>query len=267
MLKTGFIGGGNMAFAMVGGLVKGGVLPPEDILVSDLSPCARSALEQAFAVKTSTDNRALAQMARFIVLAVKPQQYQSIIDEIKDVVLADKQKVVITIAPGWTLARLESAFGGPLKLVRTMPNTPALVGEGMSAACKNELVTPDEMEQVVSLIGSYGRVEVVPEALFDAFTALCACSPAFVFMMIEAMADAAVREGFARDQAYALVSQAVLGSARMVLETGKHPAQLKDMVCSPGGSTIEGVCALEESGFRAAIFQAIERAASKNREL
>jgi len=267
MFKAGFIGGGNMALAIIGGIIKSGVLLPEDIIVSDRTPEMLTAIEKKYGVNTTLDNREVAQRSQLIFLTIKPQFYQNVIEQIKDTFLAESEKIVITVAPGWTLARTGSAFGGSCKIVRTMPNTPAFVGEGITAACKNDLVATAEMEQVCQLLGSFGRVEILPEGLFDAFTALCGSSPAFVFMMIEAMADAAVREGILRSQAYILASQAVLGSAKMVLELGRHPAELKDMVCSPGGSTIEGVRALEESGMRAAFFKAVEQTAAKSKNM
>ena len=265
MLKTGFVGGGNMAGAMIGGMMKSGVFTPGEIVVSDASTKALEALREKFAVDTTPCNREAVSEAELVVLTVKPQVYGKVLDEIKD--LVDETKIVMTVAPGWTLERTQAALGKPCKMVRAMPNTPALVGEGMTAVCPNERVTPAEMEQVLAMSSSFGRVEVLPESQFDAFVALCGSSPAFVFMMIEAMADAAVWEGLPRAQAYSLASQAVLGSARMVLELGKHPAELKDMVCSPGGTTIEGVRALEEKGLRAAVMEALRRTADKARSL
>ena len=267
MLKVGFIGGGNMALAMMGGMIKSGGFTPENIIVSDANPGVLKSLGEKWAVNTTEDNRKAAQRAQVIFLAVKPQFYQNVIDQVKDTVLADQAKIIVTVAPGWTLSRIQNAFGAPCKIVRTMPNTPAFVGEGMTGVCHNELVTPAEVQQLCALLGSFGQVEILPENLSDAFSTLCGSSPAFVFMVIEAMADAAVREGFPRGQAYRLASQAVLGSAKMVLELGMHPGELKDMVCSPGGSTIEGVKALEEKGMRAAFLEAIERTTAKAQKL
>ncbi len=165
---------------------------------------------------------------------------------------------MITIAPGKTLSWLAEQFGKQVKIVRTMPNTPAMVGEGMTAACPNEYLTEEETAYVRTLLESFGRVEIVAERLMDAVVAVSGSSPAYVFMMIEAMADAAVSGGMPRPQAYQFAAQAVLGSAKMVLETGKHPGELKDMVCSPAGTTIESVRVLEELGFRSAIFEAMK---------
>lgn len=181
--------------------------------------------------------------------------------------MVQEDQIIITLAPGKTLAWLEKMFKKPTKIVRTMPNTPAMVSEGMTAACPNEYVTDEELAYVCEILKSFGDVEVVPEKLIDAVVAVSGSSPAYVYMMIEAMADAAVAEGMPRHQAYKFAAQAVLGSAKMVLETGKHPGELKDMVCSPGGTTIEAVKVLEETGFRGALMQAMEICAEKSRNL
>ena len=178
------------------------------------------------------------------------------IEEIKDFVRDDQ--IIITIAPGKTLAWLEEQFGKKVKIVRTMPNTPAMVGEGMTAACPNKYVTEEELKHTVSILSAFGKVEVVPERLMDVVVSTSGSSPAYVFMFIEAMADAAVADGMPRAQAYKFAAQAVYGSAKMVLETGKHPGELKDMVCSPAGTTIEAVRVLERNGFRSAVIEAMK---------
>lgn len=175
--------------------------------------------------------------------------------------------MVIGIAPGKTLEWLEEKSGKPLKVVRCMPNTPAQVGEGMTGLCINDRVTEADLEQVLAITNSFGHTEVVPQRLMDAVSAVSGCSPAYVFMFIEAMADAAVSQGMPRKQAYQFAAQAVLGSAKMVMETGMHPGELKDMVCSPAGSTIEGVRTLEKHGFRSAVFEALEACAEKGKKL
>ena len=154
-----------------------------------------------------------------------------------------------------------------MKLVRTMPNTPALVGEGMTAACVNRHVTEEEKAYALRLLSSFGKVRLVPEHLIDAVVAVSGSAPAYVFLFIEAMADAAVAEGMPRAQAYEFAAQAVYGSAKMVMETGKHPGELKDMVCSPGGTTIEAVRVLEEKGFRSAVTEAMRACADVSRRL
>ena len=216
-------------------------------------------------IHVTADNREAAVKSEVLVLSVKPQYYEQAISEIRDCI-RDEQ-IIVTLAPGKTLSWLEEKFGKPVKIVRTMPNTPALVGEGMTAACPNQYVTDQEKEYVLRLLGAFGKVEVVPEHLIDAVVAVSGSSPAYVFMLIEAMADAAVAEGMPRAQAYEFAAQAVYGSAKMVLETGKHPGELKDMVCSPAGTTIEAVRVLEKEGFRSAVIEAMKACADVSRNL
>lgn len=262
-MKLGFIGAGNMAKAIIGGILKSGIVAKEEILVSDASEQAR---ERAgvLGVGVTGDNREAAK-SDTVFLAVKPQFYGEVIAEIAPVVT--ESTLVITIAPGWSLDKLSAAFGKKVKLVRTMPNTPAMVGAGMTAACKNELVTEDELRYACMLLESFGKCQVIPERLIDAVIVASGSSPAYVYMFIEALGDGAVREGMPRDMAYRFAAQAVLGSAKMVLETGLHPGALKDMVCSPAGTTIEAVRVLEERGFRSAVLEAMNACAEKSRSL
>ncbi len=260
-MKIGFIGAGNMAKAMLGGILANGIFNKEEIIASDASEACLKAIEDSLGISTTTDNKIVAKQADVIVLAVKPQYYGSVIEEIKDGV--QSHQIIVTIAPGQTIERLEHLFGKTLKLVRTMPNTPALVGEGITAVCKNKEVTEDELRYICKILEGFGKVEVVGEHLMDVVVSVSGSSPAYVFMFIEAMADAAVADGMPRKQAYEFAAQAVLGSAKMVLETGKHPGELKDMVCSPGGTTIEAVRVLEEKGLRSTIFEAMKACTKK----
>ena len=255
-MKLGFIGTGNMASAIMGGIIKNNVIPAEEIIGADLFAPGRERAQKEYGINVTADNKEVAQKAETIILSVKPQFYESVIADIKDVV-TDKQ-IIITIAPGKTLAWLAEQFGKDVKIVRTMPNTPAMVGEGMTAATPNEHVTKEELDYACKILSAFGKVEVVTEHMMDAVVAVSGSSPAYVFMFIEAMADAAVAEGMPRAQAYKFAAQAVLGSAKMVLETGKHPGELKDMVCSPAGTTIEAVGVLEEHGFRSAVIDAMK---------
>ena len=211
------------------------------------------------------DNRGTAQFADVLFLAVKPQYYEEVIREIAGAVRDDE--IIVTIAPGKTLAWLEKTFGRSLKIIRTMPNTPAMVREGMMGLCPNDRVTEEELSKVRRLCESFGKTEVISEKLMDVVTAVAGSSPAYVFLMIEAMADGAVADGMPRDKAYRFAAQAVLGSAKMVLETGRHPGELKDMVCSPGGTTMEAVRVLEEKGFRSALIEAEKACVQKSREM
>lgn len=258
--QIGFIGCGNMASAMIGGMVRSGVCDAGQIVASNRSAGKVAVLKEQYGIAAAEDNLSAAN-AKYIVLAVKPVFYQQVIDEIKNAVTADQ--VIVTIAPGFTIEALKSMFGKELKFVRTMPNTPALVGEGMTAYVCNSLVSSDEKEQLVRLLEGFGKTEEVEERYMDAVVAVSGSSPAYVYMFMEAIADAAVLEGMPRDKAYRFAAQAVLGSAKMVLETGKHPGQLKDDVCSPGGTTIEAVKVLEQKGMRGALMDAMHACALK----
>lgn len=260
-MTVGFIGAGNMATAMMSGILQKGLLQPSDILAA--SPHDR--VSEKLRVRFTMDNRQAAAESDVLFLSVKPQIYETIIAEIKNDLKAGQ--LIITIAPGKTLAWLREQFGRDLPIIRTMPNTPAMVGEGMTAACPNEFVTEEQKETAWKLLGSFGRVEVVPEHLMDVVTSVSGSSPAYVFILIEAMADAAVADGMPRQQAYTFAAQAVMGSAKMVLETGRRPAELKDMVCSPAGTTIEAVRVLEEKGFRSAVIEAMKACTEKGRRL
>ena len=207
-MKLGFIGTGNMASAIMGGIIKNNVIPAEEIIGADLFAPGRERAQKEYGINVTADNKEVASKAETIILSVKPQFYASVIADIKDVV-TDNQ-IIITIAPGKTLAWLEEQFGKEVKIVRTMPNTPAMVGEGMTAVCPNEHLTEDEIAYVKSLLESFSRAEIVPERLMDVVTAVSGSSPAYVFMLIEAMADAAVSGGMPRKQAY----QFAAGSSR-----------------------------------------------------
>lgn len=255
-MKLGFIGTGNMASAIMGGIIKEQIIPANEIIGADLFAPGRERVKEQFGIQVTDSNKEVVEKAEMIILSVKPQFYGEVIKGIKDDI-KDNQ-IVITIAPGKTLNWLGEQFGKKVKIVRTMPNTPAMVGEGMTAVCPNQYLTEDEITYVRTLLESFGRVEIVPERLMDVVVSTSGSSPAYVFMFIEAMADAAVSGGMPRQQAYQFAAQAVLGSAKMVLETGKHPGELKDMVCSPAGTTIEAVRELEERGFRSAVIEAMK---------
>lgn len=264
-MKLGFIGTGNMASAIMGGVINKEIIPANEIIGADLFAPGRERAKEQFGIHVTASNKEVVENTDVIILSVKPQFYADVISEIKDYV-KDSQ-IIITIAPGKTLAWLAEQFGKDVKIVRTMPNTPAMVGEGMTAACPNEHMTEDEIAYVKTILGSFSKVEIVPERLMDVVTAVSGSSPAYVFMFIEAMADAAVCAGMPRPQAYKFAAQAVLGSAKMVLETGKHPGELKDMVCSPAGTTIGAVRVLEEKGFRSAVFEAVKTCEEISRSL
>lgn len=263
--RIGFIGCGNMGGAMVQGILDSGKCEKTGIMISEKSQEVLEKKQLAFGTKATTDNKEAAAFADVLFLAVKPQFYESVISEIKDSVREDQ--IIVTIAPGKTLAWLEERFGRKVKLIRTMPNTPAMVKEGMMGMCINENVTEEELAFVRDICEGFTRTEVIAESLMDVVTAVSGSSPAYVFMFIEAMADAAVAGGMPRAQAYKFAAQAVLGSAKMVLETGKHPGELKDMVCSPAGTTIQAVRVLEEKGMRSAVFEAMMKCLDISRNM
>lgn len=264
-MKIGFIGCGNMASAMIGGIISNRTAAPEDILASAKTEGTRTRVKESLGVCVTASNREVAAFADVLVLAVKPFYYEEIIGEIKDSVKEDT--IIVSITPGKKLDWLEEQFGKPTKIVRTMPNTPALVGEGMSCICGNLRAAQEDVDKVCKIFSGFGKTEIVTEEMIDVVVGVSGSSPAYVFMFIEAMADAAVADGMPRAQAYRFAAQAVLGSAKMVLETGKHPGELKDMVCSPKGTTIEAVRVLEEKGFRSAVIEAMKACVRKTREV
>lgn len=264
-MKIGFIGCGNMGGAMMKGMIVSGKCQPKDIIASDMLEDALEKKKEELSIGITTDNKKVVEVAQVLFLAVKPQFYESVIREIKDVIR--NNQIIVTIAPGKTLEWLKEQFGQDLKIIRTMPNTPAMVMEGMMGICPNENVTEEEVALVRDLCSGFSNTEVITENLMDVVTGVSGSSPAYVFMFIEALADGAVAEGMPRTQAYKFAAQAVLGSAKMVLDTGKHPGELKDMVCSPAGTTIEAVRILEEKGMRSAVFEAVKGCIAKSRSL
>lgn len=264
-MKIGFIGLGNMATAMIGGILKKGICRPEEVIGSDLSMQGRQKAADTFGIRVTEHNKEAAKEADIVVLSVKPQFYAPVIEEIRTEVT--DTKIIISIAPGKRIEWMTELFGRNIKLVRCMPNTPALVGEGCTGVCCNAAVTEAEKDTVMELLRGFGKADWVAEGLMDAVVGVSGSSPAYVFMLIEAMGDAAVAAGMARKQAYEFAAQAVLGSAKMVLDTGKHPGELKDMVCSPGGTTIDAVCTLEKKGFRTAIMEAMKDCIEKSKNM
>ena len=264
-MKFGFIGCGNMASAIISGGLKKEIFTKEELLASVKTEVSAQKVRDALGISCTTDNLAVAAQADFLFLAVKPQFCEEVAAQISQ--HRKGGQILVSIAAGKTLAWLKEKFGKDQKIIRTMPNTPALVGEGITGVCPDDLVTEEEINQVLTILGSFGKAAVVTEPVLDIVGAVSGSSPAFVFMFIEAMADGAVAEGMPRKQAYEFAAQAVLGSAKMVLETGLHPGALKDMVCSPGGTTIEGVNVLEKEGMRSAVMDAVRACIAKTRKL
>lgn len=257
----GFIGCGKMGQAILTGLLSKRNIDKSLIRVSAKTETTLIKVKENFGVHTTTNNRDIGKWADILVITVKPDLHKEIIEEIRTEI--SPNTIVVTIAAGITLQFLEQSFGMPVKAVRAMPNTPSLVGEGMTALCFHDLILKGEREQVFNIFESLGQVEVFPEILMNSVPAISGSSPAYVYMMIESLADGAVMQGIARDKAYRMAAQAVLGAAKMVLETGLHPGVLKDQVCTPGGATIEAVAALEKTGFRSSILSAMESCTEK----
>ena len=267
MLKKtiGFVGGGNMAGAMIGGILSSGLLEASNIIASAKTGKTLTKLKETFGIRVTLSNTEVAENADIIFLAVKPYLYESVIKEIRGAVT--EKQIIVSIAAGQSIERIESAFGNRVKLVRTMPNTPATVMEAMSALSPNDDISDDELSDILSIFESFGKAEIIPESLMDAVTGVSGSSPAYVYLFIEAMADAAVKDGMPRAQAYKFAAQSVLGTAKMVLKTGRHPGELKDAVCSPGGTTIEAVTRLEAGGFRNTIITAQNACTAKSKEM
>lgn len=264
MAKIGFIGMGNMAGAIMRGSLK--AFAPEEMMFFDANAAQAEKVTAETGVKHAASNTELVSQVKYIILAVKPQVLPNVMAEIKDVV--KKEQVVISIAAGFAIADLAEGLGEQARIVRVMPNTPAMVGEGMTGVSYDaEKFSDEEKKMVETIFTSIGKMELVNENMMDVVASASGCSPAYVYMFIEALADGCVKNGLPRALAYKMVSQAVLGSAKMVLETGKHPGELKDMVCSPGGTTIEGLAALEECGFRGALIKACDANFQKNKLL
>ncbi len=267
MKKLGFIGVGNMGRAILDGVIGSGFLRPEEIAVFDVDQGKTDELRARYGELTAAQtDRELVETCACVLLAVKPQYLAGVLPAIRP---CASGKSVISIAAGWTFAMLTDILDAEsgARVLRVMPNTPALVGAGYTALCEETTLTPDMFAWAKALFGTLGVAEVLPERLFDAVIAVSGSSPAYAYLFIEAMADAAVELGMPRDTAYRAAAQAVLGSAKMVLETGEHPGRLKDNVCSPGGTTIAAVRTLEERGFRGAVIDAMIACADKSKAM
>ena len=263
--RVGFIGAGNMGEALIKGLVNAGVVPAKSILATDVRTDRLDELARTFGIQVVTGNGELVKSVDVVVLAVKPQIMDAVVAEIAPVVTRDT--LLISIAAGIAIARIRTALGKDARLIRVMPNTPALVLEGATAVAGAAGLEPGDIDVARVIFGAVGRVVVLDEGLMDVVTGLSGSGPGYVALVIEALADGGVRMGLDRATALALAAQTVLGAARLVRDTGMHPGVLKDMVSSPGGTTIAGIAALEERGLRAALIQAVERATLRSREL
>jgi pyrroline-5-carboxylate reductase len=263
--RIGFIGAGQMANALARGFLKAGLATPDQVSAADVDEAARQKFAQTTGAQAVVDSTAVVRQSDVIFLAVKPQQIAAVAEKLLGKIGGGK--LLVSIAAGVRLASLAERFGPDLRMIRVMPNTPCLIGQGVCAYSLGKHATPEDGALVGRLLSSLGSAWPVEEKLLDAVTGLSGSGPAFVYMMIEALSDAGVRVGLPRAMATAMAAQTVRGSADMVLASGEHPAVLKDRVTSPGGTTIAGLQAMEQGGVRAALMAAVEAATKRSEEL
>jgi pyrroline-5-carboxylate reductase len=262
----GFIGAGNMAGALIRGLIRAGVASPERIVASDPSAERRAELSGELGISVETDNLAVAAASDVVVLSVKPQVLPGILPNLR-ATARERSRLWISVAAGTKTRAIEEGLGGGVRVVRVMPNTPALVGAGATAIARGSAATEDDVRLTTTLFDAVGRTAVLDEAHLDAITGLSGSGPAFVLLVIEALSDGGVRAGLPRAVATSFAAQTVYGTAKLLLETGQHPAALKDAVTSPGGTTITGLEELERQGVRGALIAAVHAATLRSREL
>lgn len=260
-MKIGFIGAGNMAGAMIRGLLSSGI-QPEDVIASDKYPPSLEAAAKNFGIRTTPDNHLVAQESDVLFLAIKPHFYQSVIEEIRQDIRPEQ--IVVSMTLGKSLEEVSGYFEKELKLVRIMPNMNAMVLESVTAYSPGPGIGDEDNQTMLKLLESFGQVYQIPESQMDAVTGVAGSGPAYIFMMIEAMAQAGIKAGLSHKDAYQMAAQTTLGSAKSVLESELHPAILRDQVCSPAGSTIEAVAVLEKTGFKTAVIQAIDACVKKS---
>lgn len=264
--RIGFIGCGSMGSAMLKGILKAHIVDPDEVIVSCKSEETGKRIRETFAADVTHDNKNVAEESDMLFIAVKPYQFPEIASEIKEVLSEDQ--IIISVIAGMSVDALQEKLGSAhLQIMRAMPNTPAAVGEAMTALVPGSFMTEQNIAYTKRIFESFGRAEIVPENLMDTVTGVSGSSPAYIYMLIEAMADEAVKQGMTRKSAYIFAAQTVLGSAKMVLETGMHPGELKDAVTSPGGTTIEGLSVLEDGGFRGLVMEGIDAAIEKSRSM
>ena len=263
-MRYGFIGCGNMGGAVARAVCRG--VGPENVVLANRTPAKAEALAEALGCRAAT-NDVVAQDCDVIFLGVKPQMMADMLAGIAPILAKRSGRfVLVTMAAGLSMARVREMAGGAYPIIRIMPNTPASVGEGMIQYCSSN-VTAEEEAEFLKLMAPAGRLDAVPESLIDAASCVSGCGPAWVYQFIEALADGGVACGLPRAKAQEYAAQMVLGSAKLVLESGQHPGALKDAVCSPGGSTIQGVRVLEEKGLRGAVMDAVIASYNKTKEM
>jgi pyrroline-5-carboxylate reductase len=264
-LTIGFLGAGKMATALARGIIRAKLVAANQMIASDPIAAARTAFAKATGAKTTTSNLEVVKFAKVILLAVKPDQVAAVLAELRE--QFTPTHLLISIAAGVPIAKLEAGLGADARIIRVMPNTPALVGESATAYAPGKAATAADSELAQKLFSAVGSAFAVKESLLDAVTGLSGSGPAYVYLFIEGLSDGGVAAGLPRDVATKLAAQTVLGSAKMVLETGQHPGALKDMVTSPGGTTIEGLHELEKGKLRGTVMSAVRAATEKSRKL
>lgn len=265
-MKIGFIGCGNMASAIISGLIDAGKVTGSNLFVYDISRQATAAIKEKYSCSVCSSEAKTAENSDVLFLAVKPNVIGSVISKI-DCAANKRGCLLVSIAAGKTLEFLESNAENPQRIIRVMPNINAKVGEAISAYCCNSDVTDKDRECVEELLSCFGKAIALDEKFFSVFGVIGGCSPAFAYMFIDALARAAVKNGMNKNDALMISAQAVYGSAKMIMESGEHPYKLIDNVCSPGGTTIEGVTSLQADGFEAAVYNAVNKAVEKDKRL
>ncbi|HHT65792.1 MAG TPA: pyrroline-5-carboxylate reductase [Clostridiales bacterium] len=264
-VTIGFIGAGNMGSAMIRCMIKRNAAKPEFIWIYDQQQDKCQQLQEELGVNIAQSSKHLAVNCSIIVLAVKPSFVAGVLSEIKNALTPSH--LVLSIAAGITIRQLKDMIQEKCYVIRTMPNTPALIGEGMTAICKDSSIPEEYLTKACSILKSFGSIEFVTESQIHGATAISGSSPAYAFLFLEALADGGVMMGLSREQSYKMAAQSLLGAAKMVLQTGKHPGELKDMVCSPGGTTINAVASLEQGKFRSTIIEAVRACAKKSMDM
>jgi pyrroline-5-carboxylate reductase len=263
--KVGVVGAGKIGSAILRGVIRAGLVRPDQVMASDVSEALRRSIANELGIKVTPDNGQVSDFANIVILAVKPQIVDSVVKEIAESL--GKAKLLVSVAAGVPLARIEGHLSAEARVVRVMPNIPCVVGAGASAYAGGRHATTKDLENVGLILNSFGIALPVEEKYLDAVTGLSGSGPAYVFLFIESLADGGVQVGLSRDVALKLALQTVYGSARMALESTKHLAELRDEVTSPGGTTIAGLYALEQKGFKGAVMEAIVRATKRSQEL
>jgi len=263
--RVGFVGGGNMGEALIRGLLGTNLVPADLLAATDARADRAAQLAKQYGISAHGDNARLVREADVVILAVKPQIMGAVLAEIAPAVTA--RHLLISVAAGVATATIRAGLGKDARIIRVMPNTPALVLQGATALARGKGLQADDLGTAEEIFGAVGRVVVLDEELMDAVTGLSGSGPAYVAIVIESLADGGVKMGLDRATALTLATQTVLGAAQLLAETGMHPGALKDMVSSPGGTTIAGIAALEEGGIRTTFIRAVERATLRSREL